>query len=608
MSLAPRAIVRHLLRQLACAAAAFGLGAATVVFFSGRDGMTMPMWTGSGLALAVVFLGGARYLPALGIGLFLSVALTGRIILAPSVTLGSLLEAGLGVWLLRRAKFDVSLARVRDALALLFLVTTLGPFATGSITSVSTFLGLTLASHAAPLSLPPGTTVAEFALMTGRWAWVGDAMGAILVAPTLLVWSGVLRRVRRPNRARMIEILVLSLFLVGSALVSFGVVTNGPVAQEYLIFPALFWAALRFGPSGASLAVLGAELMLAWQTLHGIGPFALTDTELFDPGRMQTFVIVSAASVFLLATTTTERQRASAEAGRLLAEARFAALIENVSDMVVLAKPHGFGYFNAAVSRVLGYTREQLSSITPESLVHPDDLVHVSQALAALENQPDPHTLSLRIRHAEGHWVPIEAVVSDRRQVPDIGGWVFAMRDVTERLEAEAELRRMAFHDSLTGLANRALFGNSLERALSNAHAPARMTGVLFLDLDNFKTLNDTLGHDAGDQVLRTVADRLRACTRSSDTIARLGGDEFTVLLEGLADAADAQLCANKISAALDEPLEIEGREISLTASIGIAVGTTAGQPGDLLRRADMAMYAAKMRRREEAFSIDMAA
>jgi integral membrane sensor domain MASE1 len=141
MSVSPRALVHQGLRQLLCALVSSGVGSATVVFFSGPDGMTMTMWTGSGLALAVVWLGGRRYLPSLGIGLFLSVALTGRIILAPSVTLGSLLEASVGVWLLRRAQFDVSLGRLRDGLALLFLVTTLGPLITAAITFLSTWSG-----------------------------------------------------------------------------------------------------------------------------------------------------------------------------------------------------------------------------------------------------------------------------------------------------------------------------------------------------------------------------------------------------------------------------------------------------------------------------------
>jgi integral membrane sensor domain MASE1 len=136
---------------------------------------------------------------------------------------------------------------------------------------------------------------------------------------------------------------VLSTFLVVSALVSFGVVATVPVQREYLVFPALFFAALRFGPSGASLAILSVELMLAAQTVHGLGPFAATNPAIFDPGRMQTFVIVSAASVFLLATTATERQRASEEAGRLRAEARFAALIEHISDMVMVVNEHGVG-------------------------------------------------------------------------------------------------------------------------------------------------------------------------------------------------------------------------------------------------------------------------
>jgi diguanylate cyclase (GGDEF)-like protein len=168
-------------------------------------------------------------------------------------------------------------------------------------------------------------------------------------------------------------------------------------------------------------------------------------------------------------------------------------------------------------------------------------------------------------------------------------------REISERKRAETELERMAFYDSLSGLPNRALFLDRLENALQRATRYHRSLAVMFLDLDNFKVVNDSLGHKAGDRLLVTVADRLRACLRHEETAARLGGDEFTILLGEVADGRDAAAVAERILDALREPIDLQGHELVLSVSIGIVISKPGRDTSEtLLRDADLAMYRAK--------------
>lgn len=175
-------------------------------------------------------------------------------------------------------------------------------------------------------------------------------------------------------------------------------------------------------------------------------------------------------------------------------------------------------------------------------------------------------------------------------------GRVWSFRDVTDHKRLESELAHQAFHDSLTGLANQALFRDRVDHAVArNARLAARLA-VVFLDLDNFKTVNDSLGHTPGDEVLVAVAERLGRCVRDSDTVARLGGDEFAVLLEDLGTVRDVTLLADRIIAALQRPFTLAGREVVIGASVGIALDGPGMDSGQLLRNADIAMYTAKRR------------
>ncbi|MGY1624263.1 putative bifunctional diguanylate cyclase/phosphodiesterase [Geodermatophilus sp. SYSU D00965] len=197
-------------------------------------------------------------------------------------------------------------------------------------------------------------------------------------------------------------------------------------------------------------------------------------------------------------------------------------------------------------------------------------------------------------RGGEERWLGVRLV--DLSTDPDVGGVVVHMTDITDRKRAEEALTHQAFHDALTGLANRALFADRVGQAL---HRRARGDGaaaVVFIDLDGFKAVNDTLGHQAGDALLREVADRLRSTVRAGDTVARLGGDEFAVLVEAAGDGvAPVGVTADRVLAALARPMELAGQRVTISGSVGIAVATEDATGESLVRDADIAMYAAKV-------------
>ncbi len=201
--------------------------------------------------------------------------------------------------------------------------------------------------------------------------------------------------------------------------------------------------------------------------------------------------------------------------------------------------------------------------------------------------------VELRIERAQKRCV-IESVGSNLMKDPAVQGLALNFRDISERKALEEQLRQMAFHDPLTLLANRNLFRDRVQHALTLAQRGQGSVAVMFLDLDNFKNINDSLGHDAGDRLLQAVAQRIVKTTRSSDTVARLGGDEFAVLVEGIATRAEVERLADALNDALDLPYSLDGMEVRVAASIGVAFSAAEGGAETLLSNADIAMYHAK--------------
>jgi diguanylate cyclase (GGDEF)-like protein/PAS domain S-box-containing protein len=282
-------------------------------------------------------------------------------------------------------------------------------------------------------------------------------------------------------------------------------------------------------------------------------------------------------------------------AALLKEEEHFRALVQNSSDVITLIGRDGvIRYQSSSVERILGFRDDELVGSRFGDLVHADDQTHVLRKIdEAVNIQGPPLAVECRIRREDDSYFPAELIISNLLDLPAVGGLVLNMRDVSERKALEEKLTHQAFHDSLTNLPNRAAFRISLDHALNAG--TKRGIAVMFLDLDNFKTVNDTLGHEVGDQLLIAVGARIASTLRPGDTVARLGGDEFAVLLRNMEDEETAHRVAERISRQLGPPFAIGGREISIQASIGIA-GLVSGQEAaeELIRHADVAMYIAK--------------
>lgn len=286
-------------------------------------------------------------------------------------------------------------------------------------------------------------------------------------------------------------------------------------------------------------------------------------------------------------------------------ENHFRSLVQGSSDVIMIAAPSGIlRYVSPAAAGVYGRPAEELVGTELASLIHPEDLgpvVHeVRRFLAASPLEEATTRIECRFKSGYGAWLNVESTVNRHH-----GGLIFNSRDVTERVRLQAQLQHNAEHDPLTDLPNRALFTKRVQQALSGRRATdrgiaLRNTAVLFIDLDGFKAVNDTIGHQAGDELLVQAARRLQDAVRHGDTASRLGGDEFAALIVGdnTRDRAARERhiveLADRLRVTLSQPYIIDGNEVRVAASIGVAFAEPGLGAGELLRNADLAMYRAK--------------
>jgi diguanylate cyclase (GGDEF)-like protein/PAS domain S-box-containing protein len=272
------------------------------------------------------------------------------------------------------------------------------------------------------------------------------------------------------------------------------------------------------------------------------------------------------------------------------ADARMRALIDSSLDlMMIVDGGGGVRYHSPGIAQMLGFQTDVQIGTPVTHLVHPDDAPLIEERLRRIRMDGRASPIECRWRHADGTVRWLETAFNNLLGDPKVNGVVLNSRDITERQKLSEGLRKRAFHDPLTGLANRARFEENLVHA-----TPEAETAVLFIDLDNFKTVNDSLGHAAGDQFLSEVARRLNACVRVGDMVARMGGDEFAVLISGVGSKIRAPRIAERILRELAAPIEVHRRAITPSASIGIACADDVQNAQEILRDADLALYEAK--------------
>jgi len=320
-----------------------------------------------------------------------------------------------------------------------------------------------------------------------------------------------------------------------------------------------------------------------------------------------------------------ERQQVEKERCDLIvslqeSEERYRRLVELSPEAIAVHSQGKIAYINAAGAKLLGASSpEALIGFPVLHFVHPNYVETARERIRLVEKENKPIDLAeQKLMRLDGQIIDVE-VVGIPANYQGLRAAQIIIRDVTERKRVERQLLHGAFHDALTGLPNRVLFIDRLGQAIRRSNqSPDYKFGLLFLDLDRFKVVNDSLGHVLGDKLLVALAERLQSCVRASDTVARLGGDEFTILLDHIQSLSDATLAAKKIQKELTRPFNIEGHEVFTTASIGIVFSrgeaTDTGEsnlythPEEFLRDADIAMYRAKAlgKARHEVFNLAM--
>ncbi|WP_157622475.1 EAL domain-containing protein [Nostocoides sp. Soil756] len=427
--------------------------------------------------------------------------------------------------------------------------------------------------------------VLEMALLTGVWH-LGDGLGRQREAVAAL--SGTLTTLTTIAPASG-EAASIAVDRAVQAVVASGVDTAPGSAGAALVDGA---RAFRTDPSApATLASLRrADTALTAELRSATGTRAWTAFALHAA-----LLVIASLGWFVWFRRLVDRHREIEH--RLTArqvvdqrERRLLALVQNSADLVVVVEPDGTASFvTPSAAAMLGrdpeaHTGRPLGHLLGEGAVEVLRMVGVGRH--------GDQAVRVRLVHQDGRELVAEGTVTNLLDEPAVAAWVLTLRDVTDQHSLAEELAHQAFHDSLTGLANRALFSDRLEHALRRRGSGT--AAVLFWDLDDFKLVNDTHGHSVGDRLLVVVADRLRGAVRPSDTVARLGGDEFAVLMEDV-DQDWAVTVAERVLVALAEPVEIDGTLWTVRASVGVTTSST-GEPSgeEMLRDADIAMYWAK--------------
>ncbi|WP_213453358.1 putative bifunctional diguanylate cyclase/phosphodiesterase [Rhizomonospora bruguierae] len=379
---------------------------------------------------------------------------------------------------------------------------------------------------------------------------------------------------------------------------------GGAVPADAADAPHLVYTRALPAPLAAELA--GFELALVCPQAGGGGP---TGALLVAAAERDLTALQDALEVLAgQAALARHRIALTTEINRQRSEEYFRTLVHNTADVILIldeqdriryASPSAAAVFDAAlVGRPVVDLVEAAGRVPAQEYL--DTVRWTDPVSAAVSSGADPAEPAQRERQdwtmvrADGRKLQAEVSCRDLRADETVGGLVLTLHDVTERRSLERELVHRAFYDSLTGLANRALFAERLEQAVTRAGRTGAIVGVLFMDLDDFKVVNDTLGHEAGDRLLVAAARRLSAIVVPDGSVARLGGDEFAVLVEDVADPAAVERVAQRISEAFGEPFELGDRAVGGAVSVGVATTGEAIDSDDLLRQADLALYLAK--------------
>jgi diguanylate cyclase (GGDEF)-like protein/PAS domain S-box-containing protein len=508
------------------------------------------------------------------------------------------------------------------------------------------YLGDSALMLAAMLSFPLARRI-----RSEQWKFVLDA-AMVLTGGAVAIWFFNVRPSWAAGETRLDVTVLAFAYPLANLLVMLGCTTvllRGPLDRNRLAFRLLVWGTLAsivadltfnlvlLETGGRSAAWVDGVYLLFYLLLTASGEMYLRRPEPFaprpanappPPQNMSILPYVAVASTYgllLIATLETwidpisgialgavvmtvlvvirqvlavrQNVRLLAEAAARANEARFRTLVQNSSDVILIVKPNGtISFVSPSVSRVLRYDPSSIVGKSLMDLVETEDREQARAEFAeALETPGASPAVEWRFRQPDGSSLHAELIATNLIHDPTVKGLVFNTRDISERKRLESQLMHQAFHDPLTGLANRALFRDRVSHALARARRQGASVSVLYLDLDDFKQVNDTLGHAEGDRLLVVAAERFRICGRAGDTVARLGGDEFALLIEDSGTMGLKGL-VERLTEAMERPFLLGGNEVVVNMSIGVATASVEDGADDLLRNADMAMYTAKRR------------
>ncbi|MCB5190685.1 EAL domain-containing protein [Methylobacillus arboreus] len=550
------------------------------------------VWLPAGVAVAALLRWGIHYWPAVLVAeVVLAVMAYGPapanwillFILPVANTVAYLITA----WMLRLSAFHHMLDRIRDIPMMVCGVV----------------LGM-LASAVASLAVLHYAQVVESddLLPSLLFAWVANVIGVLLLLPLLLniSWSDLRSFWQRRRKYTLLAVLVVAM--------EWGIFhfvhdyADQYMLLAFLVLPFVVLISMRMGVAGTSLVVL----VLSMVAMAAIQVETHTRLEGLEHQPVWAlWVLMSTLSIVGLLITALQSSRELTEKALRNSETRFRAVIENAQDGIVSIDEQGrLVEFNQAAENMFGYRRDEvLGKMLVETLIPPALREAHKQGhqryLHTGQSKMLDRRLELSALRADGTEFPVELTITSLKEqgVPLLTGF---FRDLTERRKVETEIRNLAFYDALTSLPNRRLLMDRLQQAIVASVRHGNHGAVLFIDLDDFKALNDSRGHDTGDLLLIEVARRLRQCVRNEDTVARLGGDEFVIVLEDLSLSleqaiAQTRQVAQKVLDAINHPYQLGEIEHHNSSSIGIVLfnGNFVSME-ELLKRSDTAMYEAK--------------
>ncbi len=552
-----------------------------------KDSVATMMWLPTGIAVGAIMRWGNISLPAIYLTVVM-VEYSAGLSMLTSLAIAITNTAGpyLTAYLLKISRFNHSLLKQKDI----------------GLMIGAALIGMLISATGGVFTLYySGLVSDDMARVWFVW-WLGDTVGVLLALPLAL---NIYKQKLHINAHQIYQLLTWLVVFVLCELVITVYMTGLNkqfMLSIFLILPILIWASMNFGIVGGSLVVIILSAIAVWATSQGFGEFYSVDA---DEGIFSLWMFIVILVVMMLLISVMQSKRNQAEAALLNNDIKLRSVINGALDGIVTIDETGaLVEFNPAAERIFGYTKDEVMGkrltevMIPPSSRRAHETKHREFVLTGKKHIFD-RRIELTAMRADGTEFPVELTLTSLQSdgTTLVTGFI---RDISVQKKSQKEIENFAYYDVLTGLPNRRLLIDRFQHAMATSKRSKAYCALIFLDLDNFKLLNDTKGHDSGDQVLIEVARRIKRMIRAGDTVARLSGDEFIMIIEDL-DVDEniaykqATEVAKKLLLALNEPCQLEMFEFQAAASLGLVLfNNDEFSFEDHLRHADTAMYQSK--------------